>query len=73
MTLTESTEQAIESVTTLRRFCLAVIEYDRTDQQRYLSEAMRLRIELLKSGGFTDEYLDGLRDGISHSLNGGWS
>ena len=73
MTLPESTEQASSTVTTLRRFCLAVIEHDRTDQQRYLSEAMRLRIELLKSGDFTSEYLDGLRDGISHSLNGGWS
>ena len=73
MTLPESTEQAISSVTTLRRFCLAVIEHDRTDKQRYLSEAMTLRIELLKSGDFTSEYLDGLADGLRNGIKGGWA
>ena len=68
MTLPESTEQAISSVTTLRRFCLAVIEHDRTDKQRYLSEAIAHRITLINSGDFTSEYLDGLTDGLRRGL-----
>ena len=68
MTLPESTEQAISSVTTLRRFCLAVIEHDRTDQQRYLSEAITHRIKLINSGDFTADYLDGMADGLRNGL-----
>ena len=68
MTFTESTEQEISSVTTLRRFCLAVIEHDRTDKQCYLSEAIRHRITLINSGEFTSEYLDGLAEGLRFGL-----
>ena len=68
MTLPESTDQAISSITTLRRFCLAVIEHDRTDKQRYLSEAITHRITLINSGEFTSDYLDGLADGLRNGL-----
>ena len=68
MTIPESTEQATESVTTLRHFCLAVIEHDRTDKERYLSEAISHRITLINSGRFTSEYLDGLADGLRNGL-----
>ena len=68
MTIPESTEQATESVTTLRRFCLAVIEHDRTDKQRYLSEAISHRIRVIDSGRFTSDYLDGLADGLRNGL-----
>jgi len=64
MTVPESTKQAIEIATTFRRFCLAVIEHDRTDKQRYLSEAISHRITLINSGRFTSDYLDGLADGL---------
>ena len=68
MTIPESTEQAISNVATLRRFCLAVIEHDRTDKQRYLTEAMLLRAALIKSEDFTSDYLDGMADGLRNGL-----
>ena len=64
MTFTESTDQAAHNVATFRRFCLAVLEYHRTDKHRYLHEAMTLRVELIKSGEFTDDYLNGVADGL---------
>jgi hypothetical protein len=45
-----------------------VRRYWETDKQRYLTEAMHVRIQLLKTEAFTSDFLDGLSDGIRYGL-----
>ena len=45
-----------------------VRRYWETDKQRYLTEAMNVRIQLLKTETFTSDFLDGVSDGIRYGL-----
>ena len=45
-----------------------VRRYVQTDKQRYLTEAMNVRIQLLKTEAFTSDFLDGVTDGIRYGL-----
>ena len=45
-----------------------VRRYWETDKQRYLTEAMNVRIQLLKTETFTSDFLDGVSDDIRYGL-----
>ena len=48
-----------------RSFCAAVIAYLQTDMAKDLTKAMELRNELIRSGEFTADFLDGLTAGLT--------
>ena len=45
-----------------------VRRYVETDKQRYLTEAMNVRLQLVKTEVFTPDFLDGVIDGIRYGL-----
>ena len=48
-----------------KSFCIAVIKYHQTDAQKDLVKAMQLRNELIRSGEFSSDFLDGLIVGLT--------
>ena len=48
-----------------RSFCTAVITYQQTDSSRDLIKVMELRNELIRSGEFSSDFLDGLIAGLT--------
>jgi hypothetical protein len=55
---------------TFKTFCIAVIKHHQTDSDQSLATAMKLRNELIRSGEFNSEFLDGLVAGLTGSLHG---
>lgn len=45
-----------------------VRRYVETDKQRYLTELLNVRLQLIKTEVFTAEFLDGIADGIRYGL-----
>ena len=45
-----------------------VRRYWETDKQRYLTDAMHVRIQLLKTEAFTSDFLEGIDEGIRYGL-----
>lgn len=64
MELTKSTLDATENVHLYGTFCQEIIAYDKTDLNRHLRAAMIARVELIKRGAFTAEFLDGVQEGL---------
>jgi hypothetical protein len=54
--------------TAYKSFCIAVITYYQTDSDRHLTMAMKLRNELIRSGEFSAEFLDGVQAGLTGAL-----
>jgi len=56
----------------IEQFVELIRQYVLTDKDRFLNEAMKLRIQLINSEEqyFTASYLDGLMDGMRFGLNG---
>jgi len=48
-----------------KSFCTAVIAYHQTDSSKNLIKAMELRNELIRSGEFSSDFLDGLTAGLT--------
>ena len=69
MTVPESTEQAINVHQSLTDFILYTRRFWRFDRQRDLTAAMEARAELLQSGEFTSDFLDGLSYGLKLPLS----
>ena len=55
-----------------KSFCTAVSAYQQTDSGKNLIRAMELRNELIHSGAFSSDFLDGLTAGLTgnYSLAG---
>lgn len=53
-----------------RSFCAAVIAYQQTDSGNDLIRAMELRNELIRSGEFSADFLDGLTAGLTGNCLG---
>lgn len=51
-----------------KHFCAAVIAYQQTDSGKDLIRAMELRNELIRSGEFSSDFLDGLKAGLTGEL-----
>ena len=56
------------SVDLFKLYVGLVRRYWETDKQRYLTEAMNVRLQLIKTEVFTPEFLDGIADGIRYGL-----
>jgi hypothetical protein len=52
-----------------KSFCAAVIAYQQTDMSKDLTKAMELRNELIRSGEFTADFLDGLTAGLTGNFS----
>jgi len=53
---------------TYKTFCIAVIKYHQTDSDQALVTVMKLRNELIRSGEFSSDFLDGLVSGLTGSF-----
>ena len=65
--MTDATKTAIsamQQVTLFNAYTDACRNYHRTDKQRFLRDAMEIRKELINSGAFTSDYLDGISMGM---------
>ena len=62
------TYNAPAMTSTYNSFCIAVIKYHQTDSQKHLVAAMKLRNELIRSGEFSADFLDGLTSGLTGAL-----
>ena len=69
MTIPESTEQAISVQQSLTDFIFHTRRFWRFDQRRDLHAAMDARAELLQSGEFSSDFLDGLTYGLRLPLS----
>ena len=75
MELTKCMQAATDFVSLYGTFCQEIIAYDKTDLNRHLHAAMIARVELIKRGAFTAEFLDGVQEGLRrqhyqlHSVN----
>ena len=64
MKLTKWMQDATDYVTLYGTFCQEIIAYDKTDLNCHLHAAMIARLELIKRGAFTAEFLDGVQEGL---------
>ena len=67
MALSESTIKAVNDVENYRCFLHWAAQYQATDKERCLLEAVTYRQQLISSGFATSDFLDGVQEGMKYS------